>query len=112
MRLDDPLGMFDLMAGKHGAAGTSRLSVRSRRSVDHPNILGRKPWFSYYSERAAKSAYADARSNPLRFFVLPGHEDLQIEQVVLRTPTYLVVKKVGEAAREILDEDSGGRAEE
>lgn len=58
------------------------------------------------------AAYADTRSNPLRFFVLPGHEDLQIERVVLRTPTYLVVEKVGEAAREILDEDSGGQAEQ
>lgn len=53
------------------------------------------------------ATYADARSNPLRFFVLPGHEDPQIEQVVLRTSTYLVVEKVGEAAREILDQDSG-----
>lgn len=50
-------------------------------------------------------AYAEARSNPLRFFVLPGHEDPEIEKVVLRTPSYLVVEKVGEAAREILDED-------
>ena len=58
------------------------------------------------------AAYADARSNPLRFFVLPGHEDPKIEQVMLRKPTYLVVEKVGEAAREILDEGSGGRAEE
>src|SRR3954453_13635626 len=33
------------------------------------------------------AAYADVRSSPLRFVVLPGHEDLQIEQVVLRTPT-------------------------
>lgn len=55
------------------------------------------------------AAYADACSNQLRFFVLPGHEDPQIEQVVLRTPSYLVVEKVGEAAREIL-EDSGGQA--
>ena len=58
------------------------------------------------------AAYGDARSNPLRFFVLPGHEDPQIEQVVLRTPTYLVVEKIGEAAREILDEGSGSPAEE
>ena len=57
------------------------------------------------------AAYADARSNPLRFFVVPGHQDPQIEQVVLRTPGYLVVEKVGEAAREILDQNSGGQAE-
>lgn len=57
------------------------------------------------------AAYADARSNPLRFFVLPGHEDPQIEQVVLRTPAYLVVEKVGEAAREILGEGSEEQVE-
>ena len=51
------------------------------------------------------AAYSDARSNPLRFFVLPGHEDEEIEEVMLRTPSYLVVEKVGEAAREILDDD-------
>jgi len=53
------------------------------------------------------AAYADVRSSPLRFVVSPGHEDPQIEQIVLRTPNYVVVEKVGEAAREILDEDSG-----
>jgi hypothetical protein len=57
------------------------------------------------------AAYAETRSNPLRFFVLPGHEDPQIEQVVIRTRNYLVVEKVGQAAREILDKDSEGHAE-
>ena len=51
------------------------------------------------------AAYADVRSNRLRFLVLPGHEDPQIERVVHRKRTYLVVEKVGEAAREILEED-------
>lgn len=51
------------------------------------------------------SAYADARSSALRFFVLPGHEDPEIEKVVLRTPGYLVVEKVGEAARKILEDE-------
>jgi hypothetical protein len=51
------------------------------------------------------SAYVDARSNPLHFFVLPGHEDEAIEKIVLRTPNYLVVEKVGEAAREIVDDE-------
>jgi hypothetical protein len=55
------------------------------------------------------AAYSEARASPLRFFVLPGHDDPQIEKVVGRTPTYLVVEKTGEAAREILDE--GGRAD-
>jgi hypothetical protein len=51
------------------------------------------------------SAYVDARSNPLHFFVLPGHEDEAIEKIVLRTPNYLVVEKVGEAARELVDDE-------
>jgi hypothetical protein len=49
------------------------------------------------------AAYADARSSPLRYFVVPGHEDPEIEKVVLRMPGYLVVEKFGEAAREILE---------
>ena len=56
------------------------------------------------------AAYKDGRSSPLRFFVLPGHEDPEVEKVVSRTPSYLVVEKVGEAARKIL-EDSRGRAD-
>ena len=51
------------------------------------------------------TAYADARSSALRFFVLPGHENPEIEKVVLRAPKYLVVEKVGEAARTILDDE-------
>ena len=51
------------------------------------------------------TAYSDARSSPLRFFVLPGHEDPEIEKVVLRTPGYLVVEKIGEAARQVLEDE-------
>lgn len=50
------------------------------------------------------AAYAEARSSPLRFFVLPGHEDPEVEKVVLRDPGYWVVEKMGEAAREILED--------
>lgn len=52
------------------------------------------------------AAYAEVRSDPLRFFVMPGHEDPEIEKVVRRTPKFLVVAKVGEAARTILEEQS------
>lgn len=58
------------------------------------------------------AAYAEARSSPFRFFVLPGHEDPEVEKVVLREPGHLVVEKVGEAAREILEDDSSGRRAE
>ena len=83
-----------------GHQGTLELICECERVVCHHGL------------EIDSAAYADARSNPLRFFVLPGHEDPQIEQVVFRTPSYLVVEKIGEAAREILDESSGGRAEE
>ena len=56
-------------------------------------------------------AYRDGRSSPLRFFILPGHEDPEVEKVVSRAPSYLVVEKVGEAARKILEDDSRGRAD-
>ncbi len=58
------------------------------------------------------AAYADARSSPLQFFVLPGHEDPEVEKVVFRTPNYVMVEKVGEAARKILEEDSEKRTDE
>jgi hypothetical protein len=51
-------------------------------------------------------AYKVGRSSRLRFFILPGHEDPEVEKVVSRTPSYLVVEKVGEAARKILEDDS------
>jgi hypothetical protein len=56
--------------------------------------------------RSTRTTYAEGRTSPLRFFVLPGHEDPEVEKVVLRKPSYLVVEKVGEAAREILEEDA------
>ena len=44
------------------------------------------------------SAYQRVRANPLWFFVVPEHEDSQVEKVIERTPQYLVVEKVGRAA--------------
>src|ERR1700748_3383063 len=38
------------------------------------------------------------RSHPLLFFVVPGHEDLEVERVVDQTRTFLVVEKIGGAA--------------
>ena len=49
------------------------------------------------------AVYQRARANPLLFFVVPGHEDSQIEEVVERTPQYLVVQKVGRAAEVVRD---------
>lgn len=41
--------------------------------------------------------YERVRENPRRFIVAPGHELLNVEVVVEKQPTYLVVQKVGEA---------------
>jgi len=47
------------------------------------------------------AVYERVRSNPLLFFVVPGHEDLEVEQVVERTRAFLVVEKVGRAAEAV-----------
>ncbi len=46
----------------------------------------------------AHDEYEQLRQNPTRFFVLPGHEVLEVEDVVRRTPRYFVVQKLGTAA--------------
>jgi hypothetical protein len=47
------------------------------------------------------AVYQRVRSRPLLFFVVPGHEDLEVERVVEQTRTFLVVEKVGRAAEVI-----------
>lgn len=39
--------------------------------------------------------YRRVRENPRWFFLIPGHEDPQLERVVERHPGYLVVEKTG-----------------
>jgi hypothetical protein len=39
------------------------------------------------------ATYHRIRKDPLRFFVTPGHEDLQVESVVEDGPGYLIVEK-------------------
>ena len=41
--------------------------------------------------------YESVRADSHQFLVAPGHELPEIEQVVRRTPGYVVVRKVGEA---------------
>jgi hypothetical protein len=43
--------------------------------------------------RLSADDYADVRSAPNRFFVRPGHEQPEIEDVVERHDEYLVVEK-------------------
>ena len=52
-----------------------------------------------------RARYESVRSNPLRFFVLPGHEDESVERVVERTEGFLVVVKLGEGARVAAEQD-------
>jgi adenylyl- and sulfurtransferase ThiI len=47
------------------------------------------------------TVYQSVRSNPLLFFVEPGHEDLEVERVVEQTRTFLVVEKSGRAAEAV-----------
>jgi hypothetical protein len=42
--------------------------------------------------------YAEVRTTPERFILLPGHEDLAIERLVETTEGYVVVEKTGEGA--------------
>lgn len=43
------------------------------------------------------ATYSRVREEPRFFFVRPGHEDLQLEQVIERHDGYLVVEKTGVA---------------
>jgi len=40
--------------------------------------------------------YETLRQHAARFAVVPGHEDLEIERVVARTPAYVTVEKTGQ----------------
>lgn len=44
------------------------------------------------------AVYQRVRSNPLLFFVVPGHDDAAVERVLERTEQFLVVEKSGRAA--------------
>lgn len=47
--------------------------------------------------------YQRVRSNPLLFFLVPGHEDPQVEEVVKRNKGFVVVEKTGRAAEAVRD---------
>jgi hypothetical protein len=52
--------------------------------------------------------YEAVRRASTRFFVLPGHEDMNVESVVERSECYFVVEKVGGAAEAADDLDPRG----
>jgi hypothetical protein len=49
--------------------------------------------------------YEVIRSDPTQFLVLPGHLRLEVEEVVRRGTGFLVVRKIGEAAKVAVEED-------
>jgi hypothetical protein len=73
--------------------------------------LGRRKTFGILCECSKKhcldglevdpAVYQRVRSNPLLFFLVPGHEDPEVERVVERTERFLVVEKVGRAAEAV-----------
>ena len=52
-----------------------------------------------------RAEYESVRQHATRFFVRPGHEDLQVELVIESYPTFVVVEKDGAAAEVALDTD-------
>jgi hypothetical protein len=42
--------------------------------------------------------YRDVRESPVRFVVVPGHENLEVERIVVSNDAHFVVEKIGEAA--------------
>ncbi len=57
--------------------------------------------------RMTLAAYEDVRGQNDRFAVVPGHENLEIERVVTRTETYLVVDKIAELEPYVADDERG-----
>jgi len=49
--------------------------------------------------------YEAVRSDPRRFLLRPGHEDLDVDRVVERHPGFLVVEKFGEASEVAIERD-------
>jgi 5-bromo-4-chloroindolyl phosphate hydrolysis protein len=88
--------------------------VVNRQIEKLEKTLGARETFSMVCECGKKhcldgfdveaAVYKRVRANPLLFFVVPGHEDSHVENVIERTPKYLVVEKVGRAAEVVRDE--------
>jgi hypothetical protein len=51
------------------------------------------------------AVYEGVRADPTTFVVAPGHDLPEIEEVVHRTPDYQIVRKQGDAARLVTEED-------
>jgi hypothetical protein len=88
--------------------------VVNRQIVKLEETLGSRKTFAMVCECSKKhcldgfdvepAVYQRIRTNPVLFFVVPGHEDPEVEKVLERTAQYLVVEKVGRAAEVVRDE--------
>jgi hypothetical protein len=45
----------------------------------------------------SRHEYQQIRSDPAEFVILPGHEKPDVEEIVERTPHWLIVRKIGTA---------------
>jgi hypothetical protein len=52
-----------------------------------------------------ETEYEAVRSDPRRFLVRLGHEDLKVDRVVERHPRFLVVEKFGQAGEIAIERD-------
>jgi hypothetical protein len=51
------------------------------------------------------TVYEEVRADPTTFVVAPGHDLPEIEEVVRRTAEYQIVRKHGDAARLVTEDD-------
>jgi hypothetical protein len=87
--------------------------VVNRQIEKLEQTLGRRETFAMVCECGKKhclegfevepAVYQRVRSNQLLFFVVPGHEDTEVERIVEQTSRFLVVEKVGRAAETVRD---------
>jgi hypothetical protein len=52
--------------------------------------------------------YEAVRSDPRRFLIRPGHEDLKVDRVVERHSEFTIVEKFGEASEVAIERDPRG----
>ena len=91
----------------------------NERVRDVATALGDDGSYEYFCECANKDCtfhltltlaeYEAIRSDPHQFFVLPGHTTPEVEVAVRETPTYVVVRKTGEAGRYVEELDPRSR---
>jgi hypothetical protein len=65
----------------------------------------------YEKVKATRAEYESIRSDPTHFIVCLGHQDLSVERVLASNDRFLVVEKLGAAARDARETDPRGAAD-